>query len=130
MIKGEKKKILNSILSRPWKKVCIDKIIIQDAEKGKTKELITDPKEIKAETDKFFAEQFRKRKHHFEDMTEEWKKEYEPKREIQEEWYEEVTKNIEEEEWKQSLDIAKGETAPGASGISYIMLSKAGPIAT
>ena len=60
MIKGEEKKILNSILSRPWTKVCIDKIIIQDAEKGKTKELITDPEEIKAETNKFFAEQFRK----------------------------------------------------------------------
>ena len=60
MIKGKEKKMLNSILTRPWKKVCIDKIITQDLERGKTKNLITDPEEVKVETDKFFANQFRK----------------------------------------------------------------------
>ena len=97
MIKGEEKKMLNSILTRPWKKVCIDKIITQDLERGKTKNLITDLEEVKVETDKFFANQFRKRKHHFENMSEEWRKEYGPKREIQTEWYGEVIKNIKEE---------------------------------
>ena len=41
-----------------------------------------------------------------------------------------MIKNIEEEEWRQSLSTAKEGTAPGASGISYTMLSKAGPVAT
>src|SRR5437868_5233318 len=63
-------------------------------------------------------------------MSEEWRKEYEPKREIQTEWYGEMIKNIEEEEWRQSLSTAKEGTALGASGISYTMLSKAGLVAT
>jgi hypothetical protein len=59
-------------------------------------------------------------------MSEEWIKIYNPKEWIKESWYENLEEEIEEEEWENILRELKANTAPGISGISYILIKQAG----
>ena len=42
-------------------------------------------------------------------------------------WYDNILDPIEELEWIENIRLAKKDTAPGASGISYIMIQNSGP---
>jgi len=55
-------------------------------------------------------------------MSERWKEVYKSQERIKEEWYIEVEENIKEEEWEEVLRDLKTGTAPGISGISYILI--------
>jgi ribonuclease HI/exonuclease III len=129
MIGKSEKQMLNSILERPWKSILIEKILVA-RELSDRSELILDPELVKNQVDEHFQNQFRKRRHKFEELTEDWKEEYQPKSWIKQEWYEEVMDEITEEDWYNSLSAAKANTAPGISGISYILIRRAGPKAT
>src|ERR1043165_8459694 len=58
-------------------------------------------------------------------MTEKWERIYRPRENIKEDWYTEVEKKIEEKEWEEILRELKTGTAPGISGISYILIKRA-----
>jgi exonuclease III len=130
MIGKSEKQMLNSILERPWKSILIEKVLVDSEGPSDSSELILDPEIVKERVDEHFQNQFRRRKHRFKDLTGDWKEEYNPKSWIQQEWYEEVMKEITEEDWYDSLSAAKANTAPGISGISYILIRRAGPKAT
>ena len=41
MIDKEERKMINSILEKPWRRILIDKVIVQDTESKDTKILLT-----------------------------------------------------------------------------------------
>src|SRR5207253_7649042 len=47
MIDKEERKMINSILEKPWRRILIDKVIIQDTESKDTKILLTESDEDK-----------------------------------------------------------------------------------
>jgi hypothetical protein len=130
MIEKIEKQMLNSILERPWKKINIDKVIVEQEGSTENNNLLVEATEVKDEVDRHFQQQFKRRKHLFENMSEEWEKEYQPKEWIKQIWYEGVMDQINEEEWSSSLSSAKENTAPEISGISYILIRKVGPKTT
>ena len=50
---------------------------------------------------------------------------YEPKTSIEELWYEKIEGKISDKEWLEVMKELKVGTAPGISGISYIMIKRA-----
>ena len=98
MIDKDERKMLNSILEKPWRKLLIDRVIVQDTESKDTKILLTEPEEVKKAADEYYKDQFKACKYQFDCITEEWKKEYNPKKNIKEEWYSNILNSIEEEE--------------------------------
>ena len=123
MIKTDQGRMLASLLNRPYKKIVLDRFMKQEEE---NKILVTDPEAVKCGIAAHFKEQFRKRKTCLEEMTEEWMKIYTPREWIDAAWYEEVEGKIKEEEWEETLRELKIGTAPGISGISYILIKRAG----
>ena len=122
MIKTDQGRMLASLLNRPYKKIVLDRFMKQEEE---NKMLVTDPEAVKCGIAAHFKEQFRKRKTCLEEMTEEWMKIYAPREWIDAAWYEEVEGKIKEEEWEETLRELKIGTAPGISGISYILIKRA-----
>ena len=59
MIDKEERKMINSILEKPWRRILIDKVIVQDTESKDTKILLTKPEEVKKATDKYYKDQFK-----------------------------------------------------------------------
>jgi hypothetical protein len=114
--------MIASLLNRPYKKIILDRLIKQV---GEETHLITKPEEIKADVAKHYKMQFRKRNTKLEIMTEKWEEMYKPRKNIKEDWYAEVEERIKEKEWEEVLRELKTGTAPGISGISYILIKKA-----
>lgn len=59
-------------------------------------------------------------------MTKEWEDVYEPRTKIKENWYSNLNATVTEEEWEMMLQKLKMNTAPGISGIGYILIKQAG----
>ena len=94
MIGREDKKMLNSILERPWNKIVIEKILsTTDSTMGK-KELIYEPEEVKKEVDRYFANQFKEDTRPPREEVEVWKEEYTPCNYIQHHWYNNILDEI------------------------------------
>ena len=123
MIKTDQGRMIASLLNKSYKKINLDRFITQDKEEVK---LISEPNAVLNSLAEHFQNQFRKRKTKLEEMSEEWKEVYSPKRQINETWYEKLEEKIEEKEWKNILRELKANTAPGISGISYILIKQAG----
>jgi hypothetical protein len=119
MIKTDQGRMIASLLNKPYKKITLDRFIIQNDEEAS---LITEPEAVLNGLTKHFGNQFRKRKTKLEEMSEEWKEIYSPKAWIKESWYEKLKEKIEEEEWEDNLRELKANTAPGISGISYTLI--------
>ena len=92
------KRMLNSILEKPWKKIIIDKVIVEKEKERGALDLITDPDKVKREIDTYYKDQFRRRAHQFENISSDWEQEYKPKDWIEEEWYSSVLRPINIEE--------------------------------
>ena len=58
MMKDNQRRMINSLLEKPFKKVVIDKLLI---DKKESKELFNEPEEILRRTAKHFKKQFKKR---------------------------------------------------------------------
>jgi hypothetical protein len=95
MIKTDQGKMIASLLNRPYKKIVLNRFMIQEEEK---EELIKEPNAVKAGLEEHYKNQFRKRKTKLDKMSEEWKKIYEPRNWINNSWYNEVEKKINEKE--------------------------------
>ena len=122
MIKTDQGRMIASLLNRPYKKIILDRFIEQEGEKTI---LITEPDTVKMGIAKHYEKQFRKRNTKLKEMTEGWKEVYKPQEHIKEEWYKEVEEKIGEKEWEEVLRELKTGTAPGISGISYILIKRA-----
>src|ERR1043165_2815158 len=123
MIKTDQGRMIISLLNRPYKKIILDRFIIQNEEEVS---LTTEPNTVLSGLAKHYENQFRKRNTKLEELSKEWKEIYEPKDWINEMWYMNLEEKIEEEEWEDVLRELKSDTAPGISGISYILLKRAG----
>ena len=122
MIKTDQRKMIASLLNKPYKKIMLDRFIEQEEE---TTNLIVEPESVKTGVAEHYKKQFRKRNTKLEEMSERWKEVYKPQERIKEEWYIEVEENIKEKEWEEVLRDLKTGTAPGISGISYILIKRA-----
>jgi len=122
MIKTDQGKMLASLLNKPYKKILLDRLIKQVEEKTY---LITKSEKVKINVAEHYKLQFRKRNTKLKTMTEKWKEIYKLREGIKEEWYAELEEKIKEEEWEETLRELKTGTAPGISGISYILIKRA-----
>ena len=123
MIKTDQGWMITSLLNWPYKKIILDRFIIQDKEEVN---LITEPKAVLSGLAKHYENQFRKINTKLEEMSKEWKEVYEPKGWINETWYRSLEETIVKEEWKDVLKDLKSDTAPEVSSISYILIKQAG----
>src|ERR1043165_10251328 len=123
MIKTDQGKMIASLLNKPYKKIVLDRFIKQ--EENLTC-LVSEPESVKAGVAEHYREQFRKRNTKLAKMSERWKEIYRPQRHIKDEWYEEVEEEIKEKEWEEVVKELKTGTALGISGISYILIKRAG----
>ena len=121
MIKTAQGRMIASLLNRPYKKIVLDRFIKQVEEETV---LIMKPEEVKVGVAEHYKKQFRKRNTRLEEMSERWKEIYKPQERIKEEWYKEVEEEIKEEEWEEIIKELKTGTAPGISGISYILIKR------
>ncbi|CAG8589878.1 2525_t:CDS:2 [Paraglomus occultum] len=62
------KQMLNKLLERPHNKIIVDRVLVQGKNKFESKKLVTESDDIKREVERHFKEQFRKRKHQFEQI--------------------------------------------------------------
>ena len=95
MLKDNQRRMINSILEKPFKKVAIDRILINEA---KGKEFFNDPDEVLGKTAEHFSKQFKKRNFHEEEMLDEWKEIYKPITRIKESVYRNLSNRITKEE--------------------------------
>ena len=68
MLKDNQQRMINSILEKPFKKIAIDRILINEA---KGKDFFNDPDEVLKKTAKHFSKQFKKKNFHEEEMSDE-----------------------------------------------------------
>ena len=124
MIQNDQGKMLRSLLNKPYRKISIDRIMIQQYSSCV---LITEPAKLLEKTQEHFQQQFRKRNINMDEFTDEQIKIYRPKEEIQDSCYSNLLKNIDAEEWDSILKDLSTNTTPGISGIGYKLIKAAGP---
>jgi exonuclease III len=71
MIGNMERKMLNSILERPWKNILIEKVLVDTGSSTENKELINNPEGVKEAVDTHFQNQFRRRDQKFNLINEE-----------------------------------------------------------
>jgi hypothetical protein len=122
MLDGKQRKMLASLLDKPYRKVKIDRLIDKQPHE---RLLLTETEEILKRTQTHFQNQFRKRNFDQSRLNSNWEEIYYPKPNISREWYNNLEDEIGEEEWQGMLAELKNNTAPGVSGITYTLLKAA-----
>ena len=122
MIQDEQGKMLKSILDKPYSIARLDRVL---EEIDNSYQLYTNPKDILTKTHSFFQEQYNRSSPNLDLLSPEWKQIYEPQTEINEIWYKDLENNISEAEWLRILKELKNNTAPGITGIGYILIKQA-----
>ena len=84
MIKTDQGRMIASLLNKPYKKIMLDRYLVQDKEKVN---LVTEPNAFLNGLAEHFQNQFRKKETKLEDMSEEWREVYRPKEWINEASY-------------------------------------------
>ena len=111
--------MINSLLEKLFKKVVIDKLLID--ERG-GKELFNELEEVLRRTAEHFKKQFKKRNFQQEEISNSWKEIYKPITRINKSYYKDLSTKITEEEQDLMLKKLKVSTAPGISDIGYILI--------
>jgi len=126
-LKNNQRRIVQTLTNNFRDKIIIDRIKIIDEE---NKEYLTiDKEEILNQTELYYQEAFRKRNSNFDLLDDQWKKQYEPKPEIQNSWYNTMDDKIQMYELEEILQDLLNNKASGPSKIKYEMLKKMGPLA-
>ena len=112
MINDKQERMLTNLLDKPIKKIRIDRLIEQE---DLSRSLITDPHKVLEKTKEHFQQQFRARNFQSHEIKNKWAQIYQPKKEINEDWYKQLNKDIAKEEWFEMLSELKSNTAPGIS---------------
>jgi uncharacterized protein YecA (UPF0149 family) len=95
MLKDNQRRMINSLLEKPFKKVVIDRLLI---DQGTGKELLNEPDKVLRKTAEHFEQQFKKRNFDRGKITEEWEEVYEPIRRVKETWFKDLNSKITKEE--------------------------------
>ena len=120
-MENDKKRMLNSILEREIKSINIERLLIK---KNDTIQLILDEKEVLEETNKHFKGITDTKLVEDEELIDFWREEYTPRNDIEEHIYNDLTKNIEKEEWLDTIkSLSKGK-AGGPSKITYDIIKE------
>jgi hypothetical protein len=122
MLKDNQGKMVKSLLNKLFRKIQINKLFI---ERNNACELITEPTQVQLIVKEHFEKQFKKRNTQLQSLPQEWKQIYKPKEEIEKSCFQEVEYEIELEEWMQTVKEMKSTSAPGPSGIGYILIQRA-----
>ena len=122
MINDKQERMLTSLLDKPIKKIRIDRLIECE---NLSRVLITDPHKVLEKMKEHFQQQFRARNFQSHKIKNDWERIYQPKEEIDEDWYKQLSQDIAEEEWIEMLSELKNNMAPGISGITYMLIKAA-----
>ena len=82
-------------------------------QKNKEKFISTDPAKIKLQVEKYYLQAFKKRNFNFQQLSEDWKKQYEPRNYIDLDWYKRLTDKPEYQEINEVLKELPNNKAPG-----------------
>ena len=123
-LETNQKRMINSLTDQRKNTIILDRILIKSAQDPY---ISTDAQEILKETEQYYKETFKTRNSNFDQLNEEWKKEYLPKTNINKKWYDDLMSPITEEEFNTTLKDLPNGKASGISLISYEMLKKLGP---
>ena len=116
---SNQRKMIDSLTNSSKKSVQIDRVMVA---KGQDKYIEMDPREICKEVEEYYIKAFKRRKSDFERLDTKWKKQYEPRDYIKQEWYKDL---LNKPSPKELLDVIKSlpaKKAAGPSQITYEML--------
>jgi len=119
----DQSRMFDSILGRKRQVIVLDRCLDNSINDFG---LLTSADEVKQETNRHF-QQITGTRHHFVELTEDWKPWYEPLASINESIYEHLMDLPNEEEWYQLLKTLPNDKAPGPSKVSNEMLKHLGP---
>ena len=120
-MENDKKRMLNSILEREIKSINIERLLIK---KNDTIQLILDEKEVLEETNKHFKGITDTKLVEDEELIDFWREEYTPRNDIEEHIYDNLTKNIEKEEWLETIKILSKRKAGEPFKITYDIIKE------
>ncbi|CAJ0636480.1 1184_t:CDS:1, partial [Entrophospora sp. SA101] len=106
------RRMINSILERNRKPLIIDKII-DDGNSNPI--MITEPEEILKKTKKYFEKSAQQRSQDRVEFIRVWSEQYQPKKEIDKNWYDQIMKQIGREELMETLTKCNNQKAAGES---------------
>src|SRR5438552_9547428 len=86
---SNQRRIIDLLTNNSKKSVQINRVMVTTEQ---DKYIETNPKEIKNEVEKYFTKAFKRRKTDFKRLNESWKKQYEPRNYIKQEWYKNLMK--------------------------------------
>ena len=87
--------MINSLLEKPYKKVVIDRLLVDERE---VKELFNEPKKVLKRIADYFQKQFKKRSFQQKRFSNSWKEIYKPIMRINNDCYKELNSKITKEE--------------------------------
>ena len=95
-LETNQKRMINSLTDQRKNNIILDRMLIKSAQDPY---ISTDAQEILKETEQHYKETFKTRNSNFDQPNEEWKKEYLPKTNIKEKYYNNIMSFITEEEF-------------------------------
>ncbi|CAG8473166.1 3769_t:CDS:2 [Gigaspora margarita] len=105
-------KIINSLFEHPYREVIIDRVIAEEAEDEPSK-LVHEEEEVFNIVRSHFENQFHKRNSCENKIPSNWKERYAHLRDIKRDWYDEMLKEVQQEEWdtamQQKLKLIAGK---------------------
>ena len=124
-LETNQRKMINSLTDFKKRSITLDRILVKK-EKEQDNYITTEPQEISKEIEKHYKNSFKTRLSSYDLLSEEWKKEYQPKKYVKEEWYQNLMDPVTEEELNISIKDLPNGKASGISTISYEMIKKLG----
>jgi hypothetical protein len=116
--------MIDSILSRKRRVITLDRILLRDPLTEETT-LITDPEQIKSQTNQHFQTVAGGR-HQPKQLNPRWTRQYTPLSGIKDEWYSTLMSLPTRDEWQSVINSLPNGKAAGPSGVSNEMLKHLG----
>ena len=116
------KKMINEILDKPYRKIIIDHLKIDMGNREEI--LLMDLNDILSNATTVYKQQFRKRIHQFDNISNEWKAIYNPISFINPDLFSSLDHIFTDEEWSLALSTSSSKSTPGSSQIGYNILKK------
>jgi len=118
-------RMLSSILDRDYRRIVIDRIVTVDSNNIPT--LHTNPDDILKIAPTQFRALTHPRQHQFDSLTSEWASVYFPLQHVNDNIYQSLMDPPTFGEWNEALNKCSLNTAPGISGITYLLIKKLHP---
>src|SRR2546423_199896 len=117
--------MLFSILDRDYRRIVIDRIVTVDSNNIPT--LHTNPDDILKIAPTQFKALTHSRQHQFDSLTPEWASIYSPLQHVNDNIYQSLMDPLTFGKWNEALNKCSLNTAPGISGITYLLIKKLHP---